>query len=203
MFVFDRFLIKPNVKIEMIKRPFSKKQIQTLRKVLDERPRDLTLLNVGVDTALRGGDLLGLKVSDVKTEWGEIRESFYVKMKKTGKQVLCELSQNSILSLERWLKVSNKDTDDFIFTSIRGGSVPITAVHFRRIIKSWCDECGWDEKFFSSHSIRKSLPTELYKQTKDLRSCQILLGHQSIGNTAHYLGINEESAFDLIRKHRI
>ena len=103
----------------------------------------------------------------------------------------------------RWLKVSNKDTNDFIFTSVRGGSVPITAVHFRRIIKSWCDECGWDEKFFSSHSIRKSLPTELYKQTKDLRSCQILLGHQSIGNTAHYLGINEESAFDLIRKHRI
>ena len=41
----------------MIKRPFSKKQIQTLRKVLDERPRDLTLLNVGVDTA-SSGDLL-------------------------------------------------------------------------------------------------------------------------------------------------
>ena len=51
----------------MKKRPFSKKQIQTLRKVLIDKPRDLALLNVGVDTALRGGDLLSLKVSDVKT----------------------------------------------------------------------------------------------------------------------------------------
>ena len=69
----------------MKKRAFSKKQIQTLRKILDDRPRDLVLLNVGVDTALRGSDLLNLKVHDVRTEWGEIRESFYVKMKKTWK----------------------------------------------------------------------------------------------------------------------
>ena len=104
----------------MKKRPFSKKQIQTLRKVLEDRPRDLVILNVGLDTALRGADLLGLKVSDVKTEWGEIRK-LYVKMKKTGKNVLCEVSQTSILSIERWLKVSNKNNDDFIFTSVRGG----------------------------------------------------------------------------------
>ena len=50
----------------MKKRPFSKKQIHTLRKVLEDRPRDLSLLNVGVDTALRGADLLSIKVQDVK-----------------------------------------------------------------------------------------------------------------------------------------
>lgn len=187
----------------MKKRAFSKKQIQTLRKILDDRPRDLVLLNVGVDTALRGSDLLNLKVHDVRTEWGEIRDNFYVKMKKTGAQVLCELSQNSISSLENWFKITGKNSDDFIFTSVRGGTKKITAVQLRRVIKSWCDECGWDEKFFSSHSIRKSLPSEIYKQTKDLRSCQILLGHASIGNTAHYLNVDEESAFDLIRRHRI
>ena len=187
----------------MKKRAFSKKQIQTLRKILDDRPRDLVLLNVGVDTALRGSDLLNLKVHDVRTEWGEIRDNFYVKMKKTGAQVLCELSQNSISSLENWFKITGKNSDDFIFTSVRGGTKKITAVQLRRVIKSWCDECGWDEKFFSSHSIRKSLPSEIYNQTKDLRSCQILLGHASIGNTAHYLNVDEESAFDLIRRHRI
>ncbi len=187
----------------MKKRPFSKKQIQTLRKVLIDRPRDLVLLNVGVDTALRGADLLGLKVSDLRTEWGEFRESFYVKMKKTGKKVLCELSDNSISSLERWVKLSEKDSNDFIFTSIRGGSKPITTVQWRRIIKGWCDECGWDVAFFSSHSVRRSLPSEVYKQTKDLRSCQILLGHSNVGNTAHYLGVEESDAFDLVRRHRI
>ena len=187
----------------MKKRPFSKKQIQTLRKVLVDKPRDLALLNTGVDTALRGGDLLSLKVSDVKTVWGEIRDSFYVKMKKTNKRVLCELSQHSILSIERWVKLSKKDSDDFIFTSVRGSTNQISTVQLRRIIKGWCDECGWDVSFFSSHSIRRALPSEVYKQTKDLRSCQILLGHTNVGNTAHYLGVEEEDAFDLVRKHRI
>ena len=187
----------------MKKRPFSKKQIQTLRKVLIDNPRDLALLNTGVDTALRGGDLLSLKVSDVKTAWGEIRESFYVKMKKTNKRVLCELSNHSIESLDKWFGISQKDSGDFIFTSLRGGSKAITTVQLRRIIKGWCNECGWDVSFFSSHSIRRALPSEVYKQTKDLRSCQILLGHTNVGNTAHYLGVEEEDAFDLVRKHRI
>ena len=187
----------------MKKRPFSKKQIQTLRKVLVDNPRDLALLNVGVDSALRGGDLLSLKVSDLKTDWGEIRDNFYVKMKKTSKNVLCELSNHSIDSLDRWIKVSNKDSSAFVFTSLRGGSTPITTVQLRRIIKGWCDECGWDVSFFSSHSIRRTLPSEVYRQTKDLRSCQILLGHTNVGNTAHYLGVEEEDAFDLVRKHRI
>ena len=63
----------------MKKRPFSKKQIQTLRKVLIDKPRDLALLNVGVDTALRGGDLLSLKVSDVKTDLGRNPGEFLCK----------------------------------------------------------------------------------------------------------------------------
>ena len=67
----------------MKKRPFSKKQIQTLRKVLIDKPRDLALLNVGVGTVLRGGGLLSLKVSDaltLKYKWekNEFEEKFYL-----------------------------------------------------------------------------------------------------------------------------
>ena len=68
----------------MQKRPFNKNQVQVLRKMLAENPRDFALLNTGIDTSLRSIDLLHLKVKDIRTEWGEIREQIEVKQKKTG-----------------------------------------------------------------------------------------------------------------------
>ena len=79
---------------EMQKRPFNKNQVQVLRKMLAENPRDFALLNTGIDTSLRSIDLLNLKVQDIRTAWGEIREQIEVKQKKTGNRVQCLLSQN-------------------------------------------------------------------------------------------------------------
>ena len=58
----------------MRKRPFSPKQVSALRKVLIDNPRDLALLNTAISTCLRSSDLLNLKVSDVRSKWGEILE---------------------------------------------------------------------------------------------------------------------------------
>ena len=54
----------------MQKRPFNKNQVQVLRKMLAENPRDFALLNTGIDTSLRSIDLLHLKVQDIRTVWG-------------------------------------------------------------------------------------------------------------------------------------
>ena len=40
-------------------------------------------------------------------------------------------------------------------------------------------------------------------RSKDLRSCQLILGHRSVSNTALYLGVQQEDAFEQVRKHRI
>lgn len=187
----------------MRKRGFSKKQILTLRRVLADRPRDLALLNLGVDTALRGGDLLRLKVKDVITEWGEVRETLSVMTHKNRNKVECLLTENSQTAVERWVRVSKKEKDDYLFTSLRGGTEPIKTLQFRRIVKGWCEECSWDSAFFSGHSLRRTTPAYLYSQTKDLRAAQIILGHKNISNTAFYLNIEQEDAFELLKKNRI
>ncbi len=53
----------------MRKRPISRKNIQTHRKVLADDPRDLSVLNTAVDSCLLLYDLLGLMVDDVKSNW--------------------------------------------------------------------------------------------------------------------------------------
>ena len=54
----------------MGKRPLNENQIKTLRKLVDEKPLQSLLLNLGVDLMLRSSDLLKLKVSDVMNESG-------------------------------------------------------------------------------------------------------------------------------------
>ena len=188
----------------MRKRPFSKKQIQTLRKVLEDHPRDSALLNLAIDSCLRSSDLLNLKVEDVKSNWGEIRDQFEIKMIKTGKVARCRLSDSAQDSLERWIRVSNKEPVDYLFTPIRGQRKnQISGLAYRKIVKGWCRECGWDETYYSTHSLRRTLPAHLYKETKDLRSCQIILSHDSPASTAVYLGVESEDAFRLVDQHRI
>ena len=186
----------------MRKKPFSKNQILTLRKNLQDKPRDLALLNTAVDTCLRSSDLLSLKVGDVQNEWKEIREKIELKMKKTNKFVRCVLSDKSRDSLSRWIDLTGKEKSDYLFTPIRGGSDQITGLAFRKIIKGWCETCGWDKSYFSSHSLRRTLPSQVYKQTKDIRSCQVVLGHSSPANTALYLNVEEQDAFDVVSKIR-
>ena len=187
----------------MRKRAFSPKQIQTLRKVLVDNPRDTALLNVAVDSCLRSSDILSLRVSDVQTPWGEIRNELEIKMKKTGKTVRCRLGSVSQDALERWIRLEGKESNDFIFTSMRGGNKPITGIAYRKIVKRWCEECGWDGSYYSTHSLRRTTPAHLYKQTKDLRTCQIILGHSSVASSAVYLGVEETDAFQLLEQHRI
>ena len=184
----------------MRKKPFTKRMVESLRKVLADRPRDLTLLNFGIDTCLRSQDLLSLRVSTIKTDWGELRETFDWKQGKTNRPVRCQLSKNSLDSFLRWVDVSQKDDDDFIFTSVRGGKNAISTKQMRRIIDSWCEEMSWDKNYFGSHSLRKAIPHRIYSQTKDLASCRILLGHQNLSNTQHYLGVEETDAFDAVRQ---
>ena len=123
--------------------------------------------------------------------------------KKTGNRVQCLLSQNSQEALGRWIQISNKEDSDYLFTPMRGGNMPMTTVNYRKLVGKWCERCGWDSKYFGTHSIRRTIPSVIYGATKDLRSCQLILGHRSVSNTALYLGVQQEDAFEQVRKHRI
>ena len=66
----------------MGKRPLNENQIKTLRKLVDEKPLQSLLLNLGVDLMLRSSDLLKLNVSDVMNESGTPKTNL-IKLKPT------------------------------------------------------------------------------------------------------------------------
>ena len=70
------------------KKPLSQNEVTSLRKLLEENPLHSLLLNIGVDTMLRGSDLLNLITSDLVTESGKVKTEVRVKMMKTKKNTL-------------------------------------------------------------------------------------------------------------------
>ena len=70
------------------KKPLSQHEVTSLRKLLEENELHSLLLNIGVDTMLRGSDLLNLKTSDLVTESGKVKTEVRVKMMKTKKNTL-------------------------------------------------------------------------------------------------------------------
>jgi integrase len=186
----------------MGKSPLNANQVKTLRKLLEEKPLDSLLLNLGVDLMLRSSDLLQLKVSDVMNESGTPKTEVKVKQKKTGKTTLdIPLSPNSIKVIKRFL--SDKEQEDFIFKGQLShlSRKPITTQQYARIVKRWLKNLLGieDVNRYSTHSLRKTKPTVIYEKTKNVEICRRLLSHSNCTSTSQYLGIEDSDALEFAR----
>ena len=167
----------------MGKLPLNANQVKTLRKLLENKPLESLLLNLGVDLMLRSQDLLSLRVSSVMNESGTPKTEVKVKQKKTGKTTLSiPLSPNSDRVIRKYL--SDKELDDFIFKGQLShlSRKPITTQQYARIVKKWLKKYLGieDVSQYSTHSLRKTKPTVIYDKTKNVDAIRRLLGQNSI-----------------------
>lgn len=154
---------------------------------------------------LRASDLLKLRISDVLNEDRTVKEFVQVTQKKTKKTTIrIPLSENSKKAIREHLIY--KDLDKFIFTGQKSHYTG-KAIHinqYQRIVKSWMHELGIeDTSTFSTHSMRKTKATHLYKKTNNVEAVRRLLGHQSVTATSAYLGVSDEDAADLAKEYAI
>ena len=186
----------------MGKSPLNANQVKTLRKLLEEKPLDSLLLNLGVDLMLRSSDLLQLKVQDVMNESGKPKTEVKVKQKKTGKNtLLIPLSPNSIKVIKRFL--SDRQLDEYIFKGQLShlSRKPITTQQYARIVKRWLKNLLGieDVNQYSTHSLRKTKPSVIYEKTHNVDAVRRLLGQSSISATNEYLGVTDNASLDLAR----
>lgn len=50
---------------------------------------------------------------------------------------------------------------------------------------------------YSTHTMRRTKPTLIYRRTKNLRAVQLLLGHTRLESRVRYLGIEVGDALDM------
>jgi integrase len=152
------------------KAPLRVSEIWAIRVRLESyrRVRDLALFNLAIDSKLRGCDLVQLRVNDVSRK-----------------------------SLGEWIAAAGLRHGDFLFPSRISESPHISTRQYARMVHQWFDEIGLDPTAYSTHTMRRTKPTLIYRRTKNLRAMQLLLDHTRLESTVRYLGIEVGDALEM------
>lgn len=160
------------------------------------RVRDLALFNCAIDAKLRGCDLVKLKVSDV-APGGVLRDRAVVIQQKTGQPVPFEITEPTREALIAWLAERGQRADGWLFPSWNRPGAHISTGQYRKLLHEWLSAIELEPKAYGTHSLRRTKVALIYKQTGNLRACQLLLGHKKIESTVRYLGIEVDDAIAL------
>ena len=185
-----------------MKRPA--RPITTTEKVLDIQDylkysnyRNYVLFVVGVTTGYRAGDLVQLKVRDIKEAIRRKEFEIFEGKKKNSKNIREKnrkpRSVELIPGVEKILKEYIKDKKDYeyIFQSRKGTNKHIGVQAISNILKEAGEYFGLQD--ITAHSMRKTYAYKLYIESgKDIVLVKELLGHSSIEETKKYIGIDKE-----------
>lgn len=145
---------------------------------------------MGINTALRIGDLLSLSLGDVLDERGKILDAIEMKEQKTGKMKKFPLNKSIKDALLGYLKArEGADQSEPLFPSRKGGA--LSRWQARRILSSAGNAVGVSR--IGTHSLRKTFGYHVYQKTGgNLGLVQKLLNHSSSADTLRYIGIDRE-----------
>lgn len=186
------------------KAPFKLKDIWALRMRLqmEGRVRELALFNLGIDSKLRGCDLVSLKVRDV-CHGNQVATRAIVMQHKTQRPVQFEITPAARDAVQAWIELAGLKSEDFLFPSRLHDSPHLGTRQYARILGGWVGELGLDRADYGTHSMRRTKATLIYRRTKNLRAVQLLLGHSKIESTVRYLGVEVDDALELSEQTEI
>ena len=186
------------------KAPFKLKDIWALRVRLQmqDRVRELALFNLGIDSKLRGCDLVQLKVRDI-CHGDQVATRAIVIQQKTQRPVQFEITQATREAVQNWIKLDGLKSEDYLFRSRIHESPHLGTRQYARILDGWVEELGLDPAAYGTHSMRRTKATLIYRRTKNLRAVQLLLGHSKLESTVRYLGIEVDDALEIAEQTEV
>ena len=186
------------------KAPFKLKDIWSLRVRLqmENRVRELALFDLGIDTKLRGCDLVKLKVRDI-CHGDQVAARAIVMQQKTQRPVRFEITPATRDAVQKWIKQAKLKSEDFLFPSRIHKSPHLGTRQYARILEGWVEELGLDPTAYGTHSVRRTKATLIYRRTKNLRAVQLLLGRSKLESTVRYLGIEVDDALEIAEQTEV
>ena len=173
-----------NVKVDPIK---DKKHIQTIKKLLVDKPLDYALFVVGINTNLRASDLLSIKVHQVKDL--NPNDEIVINEKKTKKERRITLNKACTSAIQGLLASKKYTDEDFLFTGQRG---VLTVPTVNQKVKSWCRTINLKGNY-GGHTLRKTFG---YHQRvtfgTDLPTLMEIFNHSTQKQTLAYLCVQPD-----------
>ena len=162
----------------------------------NEGERNRAMLETLYGCGLRVSELVTLKISDLFFEEGFIKITG--KGNKERFVPIGNLTQKYINIYQKEVRVNlkiKKGNEDTLFLNRRGNQ--LTRAMIFTIIKGLAVKIGLN-KNISPHTFRHSFATHLLENGADLRSIQLMLGHESITTTEIYVHLDRSFLKDVM-----
>jgi len=167
--------------------------IQQIKDHLQHKPRDLCIFILGINTAYRANELLGLQIKHVMHAKPGSR--LPLKQSKNKQYRATYLNKACITSIENWLKHHPDPAPEHpLFPSRKRHTrtrklQALQVSSFSRMVKEWCMLPTLSGNY-ASHSLRKTWG--YYQRTQNNTPMPLLshaYGHKSEAQTMRYIGI--------------
>jgi len=176
------------IKVEPIR---ELKDVKAVKRLLADKPRDLAIFTLGINTNLRASDLLKITVGMVRNLKPE--EHFTIRETKTGKDRSITVNKTVHTAIRDLLELYSPSTPDSapLFQS-RKGNKALCVPYLNSLVKSWCKEINLKGNY-GSHSLRKTFGYMHRTINKtDLPTLMQMFNHSSQKQTLDYLCIQPE-----------
>lgn len=172
--------------------------IEAIKRLLENSPRDYLLFVMGINNGLRAGDLLKLRVGFFRN----VREGdkIPIREEKTGKPQEIIINKSVKKALTKYFAQSGLNDDDYLFKSKKGKNRPMTVSSVNALVKSWCKMIKLKGNY-GSHTLRKTFGYILrrkYGVGWDIITKR--LNHDNPSVTKRYLGIQDDEVNGVIMR---
>lgn len=185
-----------STKVEPIR---NNQDIQKLKDVLADNPRDLCIFIFGINTAYRSKELVSITVGQVAHL--KVGDRLEVKQTKNGKYRAVALNAPAYEAVQHCLSIhpcpTNLDAPLF-FSKTTGKALKPNTVS--KYAKGWCRRAGLQGNY-ASHSMRKTWGYQVYRNYPALKDntrmtkiaeLMIAFGHATERQTLEYLCIQDK-----------
>lgn len=206
-----RIATDPTSKLQLPKMPMphpkalAPAQTERLVTVLVDAPerqrlRDRAMLELMYGCGLRVSELLRLKSIDLDESAGALRV-----VGKGDKQRWVPVGEPAMAAIQVYLRsarpqyVRASKPSQYLFLTRLGR--PMSPSGFWRHLQTLAVVAGLNPELVSPHVLRHSYATDLMFGGADLRTIQMLLGHESISTTAIYLRQDKRHLREVVSAH--
>ncbi|MCI1881666.1 MAG: tyrosine-type recombinase/integrase [Sporolactobacillus sp.] len=168
----------------------SKEKIKLMYQLLRRRDvRYSVLFKFGINTGLRVGDIIKLRVCDIYTPELNFKEHLVLVEQKTKKNKMILLNRTVRTCLAQYVHTKKLPYEGYLFYSRKGGYLGRVQVY--RVLRAAATTLGIEH--FGTHSMRKTWGYWTYKLSKyNIGLIMDTLNHSSPAITLRYIGINQD-----------
>ncbi|MDO5027090.1 MAG: tyrosine recombinase XerC [Tissierellia bacterium] len=171
----------------------SKKLLSTISKEPNEimKRRDFAIVLIFLTTGIRLSELASMNVNS-------IRDMHFSVVGKGNKERTVYMTEACQYAINEYLAVRPKIQDQqALFLSTRKNRMSNRAI--QHMIDKYLNQAGFDIKKFSTHKLRHTAATLMYKEGVDIRTLQKILGHTSVATTQIYTHVEDEDMRDAVK----